>query len=345
MTRQRKVLLHTCRCALLLVAGISWPSGEAEAITTCSAATPDLLFGNVADGAGVAAGTTVSIECSTLGLSLLGQARVRMCLNIDDGSAGPPGTVDRYLVNDSGDLLRFQIYRDAARSQIWGSSSTPARPTPHLLDLQYSVPLLGGTGSATVPLHAWIYPQSELSAGVHHNQFDGLQARLDYRYNEYVLIIPLPFPDSCTSGGMGGASISFGFTAAASVPDSCRVEAADDLDFGNVPGLLNTPVDQDSAITLTCTNRTAWNLSLDNGQHAAGNTRRMLRTSEGSHVSYELYRDSARALRWGATRNVDTQTGVGTGGPQTVTVHGRVPAGQAIPAGGYRDTVTLTISY
>ena len=64
------------------------------------------------------------------------------------------------------------------------------------------------------------------------------------------------------------------------------------------------------------------------------------------YLAYELYRDSARSLRWGNTLTVDTASGTGTGSAQQLTIYGRVPpvSGQP-PAGTYNDQVTVTITY
>ena len=43
------------------------------------------------------------------------------------------------------------------------------------------------------------------------------------------------------------------------------------------------------------------------------------------YLPYELYRDSARSLRWGNTLTVDTASGTGTGSAQQLTIYGRVP--------------------
>src|SRR5690606_3013551 len=118
-----------------------------------------------------------------------------------------------------------------------------------------------------------------------------------------------------------------------------------DLSFGTVPGFITSSHDQTSAITFTCTRRTAWHVALDDGQHATGGSRRMRMGSTGNYVSYELYRDPARSQRWGTSIGNDTVSGTGTGSAQSLTVYGRVPAPQTLPAGNYHDVVTVTVTY
>lgn len=91
--------------------------------------------------------------------------------------------------------------------------------------------------------------------------------------------------------------------------------------------------------------RTAWNVSLNDGQNVSGSTRRMRLGATGNYVTYELYRDPARTQRWGVTTGSDTVPGTGTGSAQNLTVYGRVPASQTVPAGSYSDVVTITVTY
>lgn len=340
MTQRRPIPLLA---VLLLLA--SWLPMTAMADTTCTATSTPLAFGATSGGSDAVTSGSVTVNCSSLGLNVLAVAKIRMCLHIGAGSAGS-GTLPRRMQNAQGDRLDFQIYRDAARTQIWGSSNTPATPTPVQRDLQYSIPFIGASGSTgPISMYGRLPAQPGLAAGDYTSAFTGADARVDYRYAEgSAVLFPPGFPSSCTSGGNGGGSINFGFTAGATVPGHCTIAAADNLDFGTVPGLIDINHDQTSSITMTCTGRTAWSMALDNGQNATGNVRRMRLDAGGTYVDYELYRNAARSQRWGSNAG-ETLLGTGTGTTQTLTVHGRVPAGQAIPAGAYRDVVTVTVTY
>jgi len=331
--------------AVLLLASLS--QTEPALAATCTASPTPLALGTVTGSGAVDGSATITVTCNTtLSLSLLGVARVRTCLNIAAGVNGSGQTNPRLMTNSFGDTLQFQIYRDAARTQIWGDTTTPATPTPLGQDLEYQVPVLGGSsGNFTVTMYGRVPAQSGLAAGNYTNPFTGGHTRLDYRYAEALLILNPPYPASCTSGGNGGGSITFPFTASATVPDNCAISAADDLDFGSVAGIINANQDQTSGITFTCTGRTPWNIALSNGQNASGNTRRMRLGASSNYVTYELYRDPARSQRWGTTIGSDTVAGTGTGTTQSLTVYGRVPATQTIPAGSYSDVVTITVTY
>ncbi|RNF84911.1 Csu type fimbrial protein [Montanilutibacter psychrotolerans] len=329
----------------LLLAALWWClPAPAQAATSCNTTPTPLSFGTVTGAANVDNTATVGITCSTSGLTLLATVRVRMCLNIDAGVNGAGQTNPRRLTNTFGDPMQFQIYRDAARTQIWGSTSTPATPTPVQIDLQYNAPVLGGSGNTSATLFGRVAAQLGLSAGLHNNPFTGAHTRLDYRYAEQLLGTP-PYPASCTSGGTGGGSITFPFTASATVPNHCIIDSATDLDFGNVPGPIAADIDQTSTVTMTCTNRTPWNMALDDGQNASGVLRRMRLGATGNYLGYELYRDAGRTLRWGAAIGTDTVPGTGSGSSQSLTVHGRVPAVQSVPPGDYADVITVTVTY
>lgn len=333
-------LRATCMLLMLIAASAVAPAGAA---TTCTATALTLSFGTVSLDGITDVSATFQVTCRTFGLSLLANAKVRMCLNIGDGSSGGGNLDPRRMLSGSGDALRFQIYRDPARSQIWGSTGNPVVPTPLGLDFSYSVPLLGGTQTRTVTMYGRV-PTQALVAGTYNSSFAGVHTSMAYRYNEALLGNP-GFPATCTSGGIGGAHVSgaFPFSVSANVPTNCRAYVTTDLDFGTVPGLIDANRDRTSTIAMTCTGRTAWNVGLDNGQNAAGSLRRM--RQGGSHVAYELYREPAMTSRWGTTIGTDTKSGIGTGATQTLTVHGRVPAGQTVPAGDYSDTITVTITY
>mgnify|MGYP003666485128 CR=1 FL=1 len=313
---------------------------DTHATTNCSANANDLVFGSINMGAAQNSTATVTVNCNTFGLSLLANARVRMCLNIGSGSAAGSTVNSRVMSNISLDQLNFQIYRDASRSQIWGNTDTEDLD----IDLQYAVPVLGGSGMVSATLYGRVPAQTNLSADNYQNPFTGSHTRLDYRYAEALLSTP-NWPTSCTSGGNGGGSITFPFTASANVPGTCVIDSVNNLNFGTMPGLISSHIDQTTSLSFTCTNTTPWKVSLDDGLHVNGTSRRMHNSTSNSYLQYDLYSNSARNQRWGSTLDVDTVNNIGTGNSQSLTVYGRVPAIQAVPTGEYSDTVTVTITY
>jgi len=326
--------------ALVLLGGLAlFTSPRADALTTCSATMTDITFGNV-DPTGALVNTTATLNysCTYTG-GLLGGlygVYVRMCLSIGTGAAAGSTYNPRRMTNASSDAMNFQLYRDSGRSQIWGSVDNGTYP-PRQQDLQFTIFSSGQTQSGSATLYGQVPSgQTGLGAGNYTDAFSGAHTKLSYNYNEALLSLGT-YPATCGTANNG----TFAFTARADVQPQCRLTIATDLDFGSVPGLLVANRDQSSAISTTCTYRTAWQIGLDNGQHGV---RRM--TGPGSYaVTYELYRDTNRSQRWGNTLNTDTLTGSGTSTTQTLTVYGRVPPQTAVAAGNYSDIVTVTVTF
>ena len=329
---------------LLLLATGACGLSTAKAATTCTGTATNVAFGTVSLTGATDVTATFNVTCSTSGLGVLANTKVRMCLNIGDGANGIGFFNPRRMTNGFGEPLNFQLYTDAARSQIWGSRGNPTVPTPLFSDFDYAVPLFGGNEMKTFTIYGRV-PVQTLIAGNYSNPFTGFHISLEYRYDEAFLTAN--YPASCISGGDGGMTAfnAFPFTATATVPPNCRAYATTDLDFGSISGLITSNTDQTSMIGMTCTGRTAWNVGLNNGQNASGSIRRMRLGATTNYVAYELYSNAGRTIRWGNTINTDTIPGTGTGSAQSLTVYGRVPATQTVPSGSYSDIITVTVTY
>ncbi|MGV8931752.1 MAG: spore coat U domain-containing protein [Luteimonas sp.] len=324
--------------ALLLALAALRPA-QAQAIARCTVdSTTPLSFGTISPSGTTDATAIVSVTCRDTAFFKT-SARIRMCLTIEDGVSGGGNFNPRRMQNALSDSLQFQMYTDAARSQIWQSS---AAATPLEYDLDYG--LFDGYSQTRLFTIYGRIPAQAFIAGNYANAFSGIHTSLKYRYRDGGL---LGYPASCTTGGEGdpGGPLRFPFTATAVVPANCRAYTTTNLDFGSVAGIITGDLDQTSSIGMICTGRTAWQMGLNNGLNAAGANRRMRLGTTLNYVSYELYRTPARNLRWGNTLNTDTLQGTGTGSAQTLTVYGRVPASQTPAPGAYGDTITVTITY
>lgn len=331
------------RCALALLAALAF-AAPAQATTTCTASMTNLTFA-ATSGAQTDATANFSVTCTTGALSLLAKARVNMCVSIFSGTDGGGTLAPRRMINGFGDPIQMQLYSNSARSQIWGARGNATVPNFVPLQFDYDVPLIGGSQTLTATLYGRIPTQTALNAGSYSNRFTGAaDTKIEFQYAEALLGTP-PMPASCTSGGTTGTPSTFPFTVSGSVPNSCTLspKPVPDLAFGSVPGNIAANVDRTTAIGLTCSGRTAWQLGIGNGLNASGNIRRM-RSAGGLFVPYELYRDSGRSQRWGTTLGTDTVSGTGTGAAQSQTVYGRVAPQTATP-GSYTDTVVVTVTY
>jgi spore coat protein U-like protein len=135
--------------------------------------------------------------------------------------------------------------------------------------------------------------------------------------------------------------VPFNVTAVAAA--SCNVSAST-LNFGLASG-LSSAIDGASALTVTCSAGTPFNIALNGGNAAAADPVQRKMSKGGEQITYGLYQDAARALPWGETAGVNILSGVGDGSAQAATVYGRVPA-QATPSPGtYTDTIVVTLTY
>jgi spore coat protein U-like protein len=134
----------------------------------------------------------------------------------------------------------------------------------------------------------------------------------------------------------------------ATVVQTCSISTAA-VAFGAYDPVIthaSAPLDGTGAVVVTCVPGMGTRIDLDRGSHAQGQTRRM--TGGGDLLTYELYRNATRTSVW--------RTGPGASGglpiapapsivARTVTVFGRIPAGQDVPAGPYTDTIVATINF
>ncbi|KAF1055648.1 MAG: hypothetical protein GAK43_00443 [Stenotrophomonas maltophilia] len=312
--------MKTLLLMLLALAGLLL-APQVRAATTCVAvADPTLPFGTISNAAAGPSSATlnVRITCSTLALSLLANAAVRVCVGIGSGSGGTAVSPLRTMTNAQGDPLSFQLYHDASNAQIVGPAPNGTPPAQEFT-LRYSVPLLtGGSGVVTTQIAAQIPAGQTLASGNYSSVFSGSNLVLYWAYGE-TIVGNATMPSTCLAGVSGASSTSgaSSFTATANVLPQCGSYVTTDLDFGTVAGGITSNIDRAASLTLTCLKRTAYKISLDNGQNnpALSTTRRMRTTINGTgyFVNYELYRDAARTLRWGSTPNVDTYSDTGTG--------------------------------
>jgi len=332
---------------LLLLCGLATLALPARAATTCTLSSPTLAFGPVSNGL-VDTSTTFSVTCTTGAVALLANARVTFCLGLPAGSGGTAISPWRTMANSFGDRLNYQIYSDAARTAVIGSSAATS-PTWVSYQMQYPVPLLGGSGTVSFTLYGRYPANQVLSAGAFSS---ALAATFQYAYNEPLLGTP-PFPTSClqippavtSNSNLQAAAMTL--TATATVNPACGAYVTAPMDFGVNTGTVAANIDRTAVFSLTCVNRSPFQIGLDNGTHADGSGNRRMRVGSGALLPYELYRDAARTQRWGNVLNSTTASGTGTGAAQNLTIYGRVPpaAGTSTPPGAYSDTITVTITY
>lgn len=129
---------------------------------------------------------------------------------------------------------------------------------------------------------------------------------------------------------------------------NCTI-TANPLNFGST-GVLAAAVNQQTTVSVTCTNTTPYNIGLDGGT-VTGSTvtaRLMAGTATGNTgttVGFQLYQDSGRTTLFGNTQGTNTEGGTGTGSAQSISVYGQVPAQATPKPDTYTTTVTATVYF
>lgn len=134
---------------------------------------------------------------------------------------------------------------------------------------------------------------------------------------------------------------------------SCDVTAAG-VDFGSYNPLGGGPVDAAGSVSVQCSALAlgavvSYTVALGPGGGGSMGAREM--DSGAGTLSYNFYRDPARTLVWG-----DGTLGTGLASNAYLldlllfrvtdfTVHGRLPAGQNVPAGTYTDTIPAMVVF
>lgn len=145
------------------------------------------------------------------------------------------------------------------------------------------------------------------------------------------------------------------FTVSASVPSTCAINSAGNLNFGNYDVTSASSTTGSSTISVKCSKGTAITVALSAGGGSFA-TRTMADVSANT-LNYNLFTTSVtNATCTGGTVFGDgtgtTATGSGTSTsvatPLTFTVFGCIPAGQDATAGSsetYSDTITVTVTF
>jgi spore coat protein U-like protein len=280
--------------ALLLFFG----TGTAFASGTCTPTSVGISFGTFS-------GSQVT-NIGSIGLTCSGNGNVTFAVTLSTGS----GTYTTRLLKNGAPSLQYNLYRDAAFTQVWGDGTGGSNAVPGSINVN-------SAQIVTLPLYAKLPGQAIPGQG---------------GYGDTITVTVT------TNQG----TITGSFLVTAVVQPACTISATT-LAFGTYAGVQT---DGQSQISLTCTNYATWNIGLSAGTFAGATvTARKMTGPSGSALAYSIYRDAARTLNWGNTVGTDTLTGTGTGSAQSVPVYGRVPASQAAPSGSYQDTIIGTVTF
>jgi spore coat protein U-like protein len=264
--------------------------------TFCSISVPAIHLGTYSGSRAATGVTPVSVICP---------AGMTYSISVRSG-AGSSNTV-RTLMGARGARLRYQLFRDAARTQNWGS--------------EIGTDAVSGVGTGSTQrfnLYPALMQESLLPQG---------------HYSDNVTV-------SVTSArGTYSASVP----VMANSIGLCVSVSSSDLAFGNYSG---SAVTASSGISLSCTAGLSIDIVLSAGTSPGATTSsRAMSGPNGATLAYSLYNDSALSSVWGLLSGTNSLTTITSGLLQSFTVYGKIPAGQIVAIGSYSDTVTATITY
>jgi len=302
--------------AFLASLALSLVPGHARA--ACTVTVDGMNFGNVSPlGSPVDVQSNLTFHCTGFATPY-----VRVC-------ASMAGT---RTMTGSGGTLEFNLYLDAARTQVWGSIWS----APETATISANIPLASGSGSATVPVYGRLNG-NQVGAGI--GAYSRTLAGNDTGVTAFAYSTT---PPVCTTAGYQS---QFSMALTATVIPDCTMSASN-IDFGSV-GMLREPANATGVVTATCSKGASYSLGLGTGLGSGATTadRRMTRAGGGETLGYGLYRDSGRTQVWGDSVGSDTVSGTGTGVAQTSTVYATLPVQAPPPPGSYADTITVTITF
>jgi spore coat protein U-like protein len=136
---------------------------------------------------------------------------------------------------------------------------------------------------------------------------------------------------------------------ARAAPDVCKFTVVSGVGFGSYDVFNASPTVATGTIRYECSNFPAGGevvtLQFSRGNAATYSPRIMLNGAQ--QMQYNLYLDAAYTKIWGdgtggtSFYSQNTLNGVGT----SVTIFGRIPAGQDLTVGPYTDTITVTMNW
>jgi spore coat protein U domain-containing protein, fimbrial subunit CupE1/2/3/6 len=254
---------------------------------------------------------TFNVQCSSNGV----QVTISLSRGINSASFNP-----RTMKNGGGTTLNYNLYVDAANTQIWGDG------TGGTVSQTYTM----GASQSTLPAAVPIYASLPLGQNVGSGSYtDTITATLAW------------------IRGSNPTTTTVTFNVTATVVGDCTVSAFA-INFGTYePVVTNTavPLDSTTTINVYCTSGTSGSVSLDNGSNFSGGARRM-KSAAGVFMTYEVYKDSGYSTVWNAV-GVNSATSVNKTIPLGggFIAYGRIPAGQDIQAGAYSDTMQAIVTY
>lgn len=311
--------------ALLLLAGCM-PSGWAGCTATVSAG--NLGTQNSYDVSSTPLTTSVSSGLKCTG-SLLNLGGTNTITAVIGATLHPDVNQPRLYSAATGQYLPYNLCKDSGCGAVYVQGSSIIWSSTTALDLLGLFTSPGGT------LPIFIRPQmsSNLAAGTYTDTIP-----INWSWNICTVAIGgicVPDTGSITSG----SAISLSLV----VTNFCYIDSAPNVGFGTaaLPSGLTTVVS--NTISVRCTLNASYSVNLTSSVASSGQYRQMASTVNGttSYIQYQLFKGDGTV--WTAATNSNA---MGAGTSQSFPYTASVNLSQNNqPAGGYSDTVTVTVAY
>ena len=150
-----------------------------------------------------------------------------------------------------------------------------------------------------------------------------------------------------SSAGLA-ATATANLTSSASIADTCSI-TGNSMPFGAYDPFTGTAVTQSATISVTCvTGMTPPPIRMGQGLHAQVSSTEAVPLRQlnaaAANLTYNLYSDEGTTVPWENVTGVTSP--VPTGSAQTMTVYGKIDAGQTTAiAGNYTDSVIVTVTF
>jgi spore coat protein U-like protein len=303
----KKILLAISVSGAALLGG----TALSQAAESCSFNVSPMHFGQIdtLSGGDVLGAAAVNVSCAG-GMPMM---KVLVCPALNAGTGGADSAWRRMQVGTN--ELNYQLYTDAARTQVWGSTTWPygGQVPGYVVTLGST-----GTGAGTFPIYGKVPGgQSSTVPGSYLSSFSSADVEFRYRVTSGT---------DCSTATGNIARPSFNVTA--QVAENC-LSQADDLVFGSGKSAVGEA-------RVRCTPGTPYSVGLNGGLSG-----RIF----GNGATYGLFRDSAHSQTWGNTLGTDTVLGSGTGSWQSIPVYGSIAEQTITEAGDYTDPIVVTTTY
>jgi spore coat protein U-like protein len=164
-----------------------------------------------------------------------------------------------------------------------------------------------------------------------------------------ALLVAAPVGRSVAA--QGGRSRTAILRVTANVVSDCLLTVTP-LDFGTYDPIVahvSQPLDGATDVSLACTQGAIASIDMNEGQNAprpaSATGSRGMAGPGGKVLTYDLYRDAARASRIGAGAAGIAMAAAPSVAPRIISVYGRIGPNQDVPVGTYTDEVMVTVRF